>query len=416
MKARLLDSQTLRKWTVVHPARNVLWLCLDYLTAALIITGTILFWNHSASWGLHWIWNVAVGFIAVILNGAVQHRIALMGHEASHYMLHPNRKVNDLLGELLCFFPIFATLSHYRAKHLGHHLYPNDPERDPNMAGSRARRLYSRFPMPKPSFVYNYYVKFFWPPFVFRNLVDLMRVITIGEGFSPLPADDGDGNHGTVGERPFYQNSSVLGIGYLVLFIAACHTAVYYDSMALLFGLLGGIYLFGLAVLVRLPDSWIQRPGGRLAYSPRFSSFLRLTFYSVLFAILGTIHVSSGVWAGGYFILLWVLSLVYALPYFMLLREIFQHANADEGELTNSRIIHADPFTQWALLGYGNHVHLVHHIYPNIPHYCLLDAHGRMMNDCEAYGQSAEETHGLFAAREGRKSLLDSLAADPPRE
>ncbi|MEM1410679.1 MAG: 2Fe-2S iron-sulfur cluster-binding protein, partial [Pseudomonadota bacterium] len=82
--------------------------------------------------------------------------------------------VNDLLADLLCFFPIWSSLVHYRNKHLNHHLYPNDPDHDPNLAGDKAEELFGRFPMPKPAFIYQYYLKFFWPPFVFRNLLDLL--------------------------------------------------------------------------------------------------------------------------------------------------------------------------------------------------------------------------------------------------
>ncbi len=416
MKAQLLDSKVLRQWTAVHPARNLAWLTLDYLTAAVIIIATICFWSQSASWGLPWIANAVAGVLAVILLGAVQHRIALMGHEASHYMLYPNRKVNDFLAEVFCFFPIFGTLTQYRAKHLGHHLYPNDPEHDPNMAGTRAKRLYARFPMPKPSFVYHYYLKFFWPPFVFHNLLDLMRVVTMGFGLSPLPEDGARDTEDPPKPRRFYQNATLFGILYLLLFIGAIHTAVPRGSLPFLYLLLGGVYAIGLLGWWFLPESWIRRPGGKLAYSHKVSAFLRLTVYTLFFGMLGSIHTATGVWAGGYFLLLWVPALVYVLPYLMLLREVYQHANADRGDLTNSRVIYADPFTRWALLGYGNDVHLVHHIYPNIPHYSLTEAHDRMMEECDDYNRLAEEAYGTFAGGKGKQTLLDALAANHPRD
>ena len=43
----------------------------------------------------------------------------------------------------------------------------------------------------------------------------------------------------------------------------------------------------------------------------------------------------------------------------MLLREIYQHANADCGRLSNSRIFFADRFTGWAILMYGQDIHLL---------------------------------------------------------
>ncbi|MEM7147426.1 MAG: fatty acid desaturase [Verrucomicrobiota bacterium] len=415
MKAKLLDSPTLRTWTKVHPYRNLAWLSLDYLTAAALIAGTLYFWYHSAAWGLHFAWNIVVGIVSVLLVGAIQHRIGLMGHEASHYMLHPNRKANDILAELLCFFPIFGTLTQYRAKHISHHLYPNDPDRDMNMNGTRAKKLYARFPMPKPSFIYNYYIKFFWPPFVIYNLSDLLRVVTIGSGLSPIPEEEQNEAGGEIKHRPFYKNATMWGIAYMFLFIAAIHLSQWH-GLTVFFTTLAIVYALGVIGWKILPDAWFQRPGGKLGHSLRFSGFLRLTFVSLLLTALGLTHTLTGTWAGGYFLLLWILPLIYVFPYLMLLREIFQHANADQGELTNSRVMNADPFTHWALLGYGNDAHLVHHIYPNIPQYHLRDAHEKMLEVAPDYQRLAEETYGTFAAsKDNHRAILDSLAA-PSKE
>jgi fatty acid desaturase len=410
VKVKLLDSPTLRTWTKVHTSKNLAWLALDYLTATIVIAATIYFWRQSADWGLHYSWNIVVGIVAVIVVGCVQHRIGLMGHEASHYLLHPNRKTNDILAELLCFFPVFGTLTQYRAKHISHHLYPNDPDRDMNMNGTRAKKLYSRFPMPKPSFIYHYYIKFFWPPFVIYNLSDLLRVVTIGSGLSPIPEEDQNEAGGKVKHRPFYKNATMWGIAYMAFFIVAMRLTET-RPLPVFLAALAASYAIGVLGWRLLPNSWFQRPGGKLGHSLRFSGFLRLTFISVLLGALGLTHVLTGVWAGGYFILLWILPLIYVFPYLMLLREIFQHANADQGDLTNSRIMHADPFTHWGLLGYGNDAHLVHHIYPNIPQYHLYEAHLKMLEVAPDYKNLAEETYGTFASSDtNRQSLLDSLA------
>jgi fatty acid desaturase len=52
----------------------------------------------------------------------------------------------------------------------------------------------------------------------------------------------------------------------------------------------------------------------------------------------------------------------------MLLRDIYQHTNADDGRLTNSRVAFADPFTRWAVFVYGQDMHIPHHLFPAIPH------------------------------------------------
>ena len=185
MKTAFLDSESLRAWARVDPFRNVFFLILDLLTAGIILAACIAFFELRSDWGLHWLWNIPVGLIAAVMVGAVQHRIALMGHEASHHLLHPNRKWNDVLSEVACFSPLFALFSQYRARHLSHHLYTNDPDRDSNLSGNRAEKLYAKFPMEKGTFVYQYYLKFLWPPAVLSIFFDLLRVTTIDAGFSP---------------------------------------------------------------------------------------------------------------------------------------------------------------------------------------------------------------------------------------
>jgi fatty acid desaturase len=96
----------------------------------------------------------------------------------------------------------------------------------------------------------------------------------------------------------------------------------------------------------------------------------------------------------------------------MLLRELYQHANLGTGDLDNSRIIYADPFTRWALLGYGNDFHLIHHIYPNIPHYHLRAAHALLLERSEAYREQFQEVHGTVHHRDpGQVTLAESWAA-----
>ncbi len=415
--ATLLEPKTLREMSRVHPSRNLALIALDYLTAAAIITATILFFRWSDSAGFPSFTKLAVGIIGAILVSCVQHRIALMGHEASHYMLHPDRRANDLLAEVLCFSPIFASLTQYRAKHLGHHLYPNEPGKDPNMAGSRAARLYARFPMPKPSFIYQYYLKFFWPPFVLHNLLDLVRVVSLGQGLSPIASNETPGSrHGERGSPGrFCQNTSLLGALHVLLIIGANQVAKHYQSFPLLLILAGAILTLSLIVWRFLPADWFARGRGKLAYQHKTSALYLLILTTLFFGGLCTINLATGFDAGFYFVVLWVPGLVYITPYLMLLREVYQHANAGQGELTNSRVMHADPFTRWALLGYGNDIHLVHHIYPNLPHYRLGEAHSRMKRECPDYDRHAEETFGTVSAGEsGRRSLLDALAAEVP--
>jgi len=412
-----LDSPSIRRWSRVGPWKNLVFLALDYVVAA-ISTGLALWFHfHYQEWGLHWLWHLPVWGAAIIINGCVTHRIGLMGHESSHNLLFPNRKWNDILAELFCFYPVFGSLIQYRAKHLRHHLYPNDPDLDPNLGNGKAQRLYAKFPMPKRSFIYQYYVKFFWPPFVFANLLDLLDVITIGSGHSPVPVRDtteeerkATGKH----SKLLRMKATTLGLIYFAA-ISLVLMFVFPAGPAILWPLVIGIYALAVAVWAKLPESAFFS-GARSSVSIKSLALLRLTYYTLLFSGFGVIRHFTGWDPTVAFLLLWILPLIYLFPYLMLLREVFQHANAGTGPLNNSRIIHADPFTRWALLGYGNDFHIIHHIYPNVPQYALRGIHRQLLAESEAYRNGIEETRGILKPRSSSNepSVLDSLADPSP--
>lgn len=402
MRKKLLSSQSLRQWTIVSPWRTLALLMLDYLCVTMTALFTLGVWKRHIEVGANWPMTLGVTSVAVIIIGCLQHRIALVGHEASHHLLHPNRIVNDLLAELLCFLPIFATLSQYRAKHITHHLHPNDPDQDGNLAGSRAKRLYAKFPMPEPLFIRHYYVKFFWPPTVLANLWDIFRVIVIGAGLSPVSDD--------ISKRQKKRITAThLGMVYIACWLIALEWLKSYPITVVAITT-GIVLLAGLCVCFLLPENRFRRNGGRLAYGRRIAGAIRLTHLILLSATLSFIQAATGIDAAGCFIILWVLPLIYVFPYLMLLREIYQHGNTDTGEITNSRMIHADFFTRWALLGYGNDAHIVHHLYPNIPHQHLEGVHRELLENSEEYRDAVRETHGVFISDAERTSLLESLA------
>lgn len=431
MSATLIDPKRIRGWTQVRPLRNLGLLAIDY-TCVILVTGSAIGFHLAQSandW--HWAWLIPVWGLAAFFNGILQHRIGLMGHEASHYLLVRNRKWNDILADLLIFYPMFAALIQYRSKHLGHHLYPNDPERDPNMLGGRAERLYARFPMPKRSFIYHYYVKFFWPPFVFRNLLDLFQVLSIGSGMAPLargvahespsgtllPERDSAPAGASTETTTKSEGSgkkllpTVLGIVYLVVLTVVIRVSIQSGwSLALS---VGAVWLVAAVVWTFLPQAAFFR-GARLAYDIKYSALQRLTYHTLMFYALGAAAFFTGYDPTLAFLVLWIAPLIYVFPYFMLLREIYQHANAGREELDNSRVMHADPFTRWAVLGYGNDYHLIHHIYPNIPHDRLPEVHQTLMTESEEYRTVVDESHGVIKGRAGIPSLLDQLAKGHP--
>ncbi len=69
----------------------------------------------------------------ITIVGASQHGLGGVLHEATHFMLFRNRKLNDLAADWLAGFPLYTSIHHYRLYHLAHHQFINDPERDPDL-------------------------------------------------------------------------------------------------------------------------------------------------------------------------------------------------------------------------------------------------------------------------------------------
>ncbi len=393
---KLLSHQRLRECSKLRPWRNIGWIALDYACALLVAgcTAGVHFWRQER--GLQWAWEVPVVLVATFLMGIFQHRIGLMGHEASHYLLLPDRAWNDRLANLLVFHPLFSEIWLYRKKHTGHHLHPNDPEQDPNLFGDKVERIYAKFPMGKGRFVRCFYLMFFWPPFVLGILQDLFLSLTTGTRKARAAAAPGRGRMALPGLVWFILASLVLVGGVL--------------SGAQCWPLIAGMSVVALVVWACAPERWFGGGDGRTARDVKWFALQRLVFNALLLLGLAVLtHRFGGQVLAG-FIVLWIFPLIYVFPFMMHLREIYQHANAGTGELDNTRIMHVDPITRWALMGYGNDFHLIHHLYPNIPHDRLEELHEDLLRESAEYAAAVQETHGVMRAPAGRRSILDALA------
>ena len=147
-----LHQEIMRLRAVDH-ATNLGFLAIEYGCLAAIIGGAIAFREWRRGSGLSWWWDVPVLGLAIVLVGALQHRLAGLGHEAAHYSLLKNKVLNDLIGDVFCMFPILSTIHFYRLFHLAHHQYTNDPTRDPDLVTLGGSRMVERFPMSRWEFI-----------------------------------------------------------------------------------------------------------------------------------------------------------------------------------------------------------------------------------------------------------------------
>lgn len=390
---------------------NLLYLAREYACLILIIGGAVVFAESRAGWGLSWWWNVPTFALAIILVGALQHRLAGLGHESSHYTFVKNRFLNDLIPDLFCMFPILTSVHFYRVFHMAHHQHTNDPEKDPDLLNlGRGKRAFE-FPMTRERFIALVYFCMIVAPIRFAEYqFAYMTVNTMGKGRSIY--------NGTAKGRgiDLYlpRVSTALGVAYvlainaLFLYLTSTGRPGWIAPAALLAGVLGTIGAYA------LPDRMVFQSPFRQAYSTRFAGSARLWFFTVVLATLALARWGSDGRSPAYVVLLWLVPILTTFPFFMLLRDVYQHSNADAGRLTNSRVFFVDPFTRWAVFIYGQDMHIPHHLFPTVPHYRLAELHELLKTQHDAYGNQVVECHGTFVGDHDHPTILDEMTKSRP--
>jgi len=129
----LAEIQDLRRVSGLRSAALV-------LHAWAVIAGAIL---------LYALWpSIVTLVLAVAVIGARQLGLMVLVHEAVHWRLFDNAKVNNRVGAWLCAYPIWGELSAYRRRHHLHHRHTLDDE-DPDLA------LVAPFPITHRTFWMN---------------------------------------------------------------------------------------------------------------------------------------------------------------------------------------------------------------------------------------------------------------------
>jgi fatty acid desaturase len=95
------------------------------LHAWLVIAATMVLY---AAWP-----SLVTLLVAVVVIGARQLGLAVLMHEASHWLLVPGQRANNTFGAWLCAAPILADLPSYRWRHHLHHRHTQQPD-DPDLA------------------------------------------------------------------------------------------------------------------------------------------------------------------------------------------------------------------------------------------------------------------------------------------
>ena len=189
-------QREIKKLRYVDNSTNLFYLAMEYVCLIMVIGSTVAFAQFRARWGLAWSSNIPVFAMAIILIGGIQHRLAGLGHEASHYCFMKNRLLNDLIPDLFCMFPLLTTVHFYRLFHMAHHQFTNDPGRDPDLLNMGHGRRYEEFPMTRGRFIKVVYFCLLVAPMRFVGYVwAYIKVNTLGQGRNNYLERAGSGNH-----------------------------------------------------------------------------------------------------------------------------------------------------------------------------------------------------------------------------
>ncbi len=118
LELRSILREEISQYTKLSPFKSTVALAWQWLQIASLVALALV----SGQW---WVWLVAIVLIA-----GRQHALGVLGHDASHYRLSKDRKLNDFLGDVFCWLPVFFCHSRYAYEHIQHHKFVNT-ERDP---------------------------------------------------------------------------------------------------------------------------------------------------------------------------------------------------------------------------------------------------------------------------------------------
>lgn len=107
------------------------WLGIFQIVHAWAVVAVTAF---GAAWALdyHWLAGMLATPLALAILGGRQLGLAILMHDGAHGLLHPNRKLNNWLGEWPSGAAVGSDLQSYRAYHLTHHRFTQQPE-DPDL-------------------------------------------------------------------------------------------------------------------------------------------------------------------------------------------------------------------------------------------------------------------------------------------
>jgi fatty acid desaturase len=399
----LADPRVKEKLQALRQIDNTtnLWYFLRiYLYFAVVIGGTLAFYQVCATQEWGWWWNVPVTLAAIVLVGAGQHQLTGLAHEASHHILFKHRLLNDLASDWLCMYPLFSSTQHYRLQHIAHHQFVNDPDRDPDVSQLKTSGHWLPFPVAKGVFLRTLLAQLWLP--------NLFRFMRIRAAYNAMPTDKNP--YLKKGWKP-NKTAVRVGIAYMLALVAALAGLVYLEDPLLLAVVPAVMWAAALTLYALIPDSMYHQSRVHPVISMRAMTLLRVSYITLVFSGIAWLSLLVTPWAAALYLLLWVVPIFTSFSFFMILRQLVQHGNGDRGWLTNTRVFFVNRFITFAVFPIGQDYHLPHHLFASVPHYRLRELHEFLIR-CREYREQAVQVEGYFLPYERpptKPTVLDVL-------
>jgi fatty acid desaturase len=306
--------------------------------------------------------------------------------------------------------PIFSNVAIYRLFHMAHHQFVNDPDKDPDIINlGRSKKLHL-FPMSRSQFIREALFRPILSPITFSKYQwDYIYINLLGKGGNVYMKANPKGD----GFSKWPRLGTSLGILLVLTEAIVFELLMFYNASTYI--PVVALSALGLSAIVAaiLPDWAVYQSPFKEPYNSRVGGLIRIAFYTI--GLLGITYINSmtGYLASFYFVVLWTTPISTTFPYFMLLRDMYQHSNADNGRITNTRVFYTDWLTDWAVFVHGQDQHTPHHLYPSVPYYHLDSLHEWLKVHDSEYAREVIEVHGTFQNRNGKPTIIDELTRQP---
>jgi fatty acid desaturase len=291
-------------WLVVH----------GWLVVSLAAFGGAWAWNY------HWLAGLLATPVVLAILGGRQLGLAILMHDAAHGLLHTNRRVNNWLGEWPSGASVGSDLQSYRAYHLTHHRFTQQPE-DPDLG------LSAPFPTSRAS-LWRKVVRDLTGQTFFKQRVAQFGFAWKGVRASLRGGFEGEAKRSTLAGTPFNKGA----------------------------GATAGL-------------SAPMTEGAAVAVAKTVGRFLGVQ------AILLAISLILWGWTP---YLLWLVALATTFQLFLRIRNIAEHACTTTGSddpFTHARTTHANWWERATVAPYWVNYHSEHHLFMGVPCYELAKAH-----------------------------------------